>query len=402
MNKKDEIVTALNRRLGESAKFWYQCIDEYQDLNEFLSSLNALIQSLRNVTFIIQKHKDAVPCFDDWYSAKQDCMRDDQCMKWLKDARNEVVKRGDLKINSVAVATIKNWLDHELFEQQVDPLTSNDKIVELVLSKLQRDKVVLQFREPVLQIERIWIVDKLPGREILEVLAYCYNFIKSIVCDLYLQIGIDSPESVVHKEKDDTLGTGTVSRLSRIISIDIKDGSTLERRVIAHPISEDDAKVAIERYGRENIKGVKDTTDPFEALDVLVNMSKTLIVNDGYHTPMVHYFFEDGSPEFYGVPTEDKTQQYLLMRQLAEDIVTRQVSGFIFILEQWMYPLEAPEKRSECLMVACIRSDGKFESHITEFARNEESVILKPTMIETNLKNHNWLRPIIDAWGITL
>ncbi len=68
---KQELVRILNRRLAESAKFWYQCIDEYQDINEFLSSLNALIQSLRNITFVIQKHKKDIPHFEDWYSAKQ-------------------------------------------------------------------------------------------------------------------------------------------------------------------------------------------------------------------------------------------------------------------------------------------------------------------------------------------
>ncbi len=404
-NNQKELVNIFNRRLAEPAKFWYQCIDEYNDLNEFLSSLNALIQSLRNVTFVIQKQKDKIPNFEDWYFQKQDIMKNDRLMKWLVEARNQVVKEGDLKPNSVVVATVKNWLEYGLFTLNVDPLTNNDKIIELVLSKLKRKEIVQNLREPLLQIERTWRVDQFPDKEILEILSHCYRLLKSIVYDLYLQIGIEKPTSIEYIEKDNSLLQGLVSNKAKTTYIDLKDCSIIQHVVNSHPFN---AKIFVEAAKRYNGDKIDfgpdpgDVNDPFSYLNVYLEISKTILKKDGFHAPMVHYFYRDKDPTYCIIPVKDKTEFYYLIRQVAEDIIKQSVTGLIFILEQWIYPLDKNTNRGECLMVACINNDGKFESYTVPFSKEKGHIIIEPTILDFELKNQNWLRPIVQAWNIEL
>ena len=400
---KSAAVGTLNRRLAEVATFWHQCLKEYNKIDNFLSSLNALIQSLRNITFVLQKNKSILPDFDNWYEKKQEIMQNDSIMKWLIKARNHVVKKGDLNVNSILFASVKNWLDYRLFVCQYPPCLTNDEIVALVLPALNRERLVLELREPLLQIERSWRVDQFPDNDILEMLSYCFRHLKSIVLDFYIQIGIDKYLSLEDIAKDTLLDTGYVPKYARTINIDLKDGSILNHKVDTMEVSTNNIDKDLKRYGIEDILNepvVGNINDAFSHLEKYEKIAKKLLGADGFHEPMAHFFFDEKEPTHCSIPSSDKTQQYFLMRRIAEEILIKKVSGIIFILEQWTYPLDIITQKRECLIVVCINNKGEFEARTTQFCKKDNKITFGATDVNKDLKKYNWLRPIVNAWNI--
>src|ERR1700722_12264473 len=55
-----------HRRLVEAHILWHQSLEKYHESDAFLANLNATIEALRNVTFVLQKER-SVPDFDAWY-----------------------------------------------------------------------------------------------------------------------------------------------------------------------------------------------------------------------------------------------------------------------------------------------------------------------------------------------
>ena len=72
----------------------------YHDPVTFRFNLNAFVQALRNVTFILQSEDIKPPGFDSWYSSKQLEMRNDGDLRRFVEARNVVVKQSMLNLRS--------------------------------------------------------------------------------------------------------------------------------------------------------------------------------------------------------------------------------------------------------------------------------------------------------------
>ena len=82
---------------------WHASLDEYMEPQGFRLNLNALIQALRNVTFMLQKQKANLPDFIEWYPAWQESVKGDEVMSWVVRARNRIVKEADLELNSTEI-----------------------------------------------------------------------------------------------------------------------------------------------------------------------------------------------------------------------------------------------------------------------------------------------------------
>ena len=66
-----------HRRLHECHRLWHAAAAEYDDQEGFRTSLNALLQALRNVTFVLQKEKRGIPDFDTWSEQWREIMGKD-------------------------------------------------------------------------------------------------------------------------------------------------------------------------------------------------------------------------------------------------------------------------------------------------------------------------------------
>jgi hypothetical protein len=68
---------AAHSRINEAHRLWHQTADNYDDPDGFRANLNACIQALRSVTFVLQKENYRIPNFFTWYSAWQNRLKSD-------------------------------------------------------------------------------------------------------------------------------------------------------------------------------------------------------------------------------------------------------------------------------------------------------------------------------------
>ena len=112
-------IPAAHNRLEEAHRLWHKAAQEYEDPISFRTNLNACIQALRNVTFVLQKQKSNIPNFESWYSEWQRRMKADAILNWIVQARNKIVKEGDLETKSIARGSVlANYYDPPYIELQ--------------------------------------------------------------------------------------------------------------------------------------------------------------------------------------------------------------------------------------------------------------------------------------------
>ena len=93
---------------------WHAALDKYMEPDGFRLELNALIQNLRNVTWLLQKQKAHLPGFSDWYPKWQAAVKPNPVMGWIVKARNRIVKEADLELLSTARLTMTfDWMNGE-------------------------------------------------------------------------------------------------------------------------------------------------------------------------------------------------------------------------------------------------------------------------------------------------
>ena len=123
-------------RFSETHYFIERMMVEYHEPMAFRYNLNAFLQALRNVTFLLQKdlsHRDG---FRDWYRERQDTMREDPLLRKFADGRNIVVKQRSLEINSKAEIGLFRGRTLKLgFPMDVPTHASSRHIVENVAPK---------------------------------------------------------------------------------------------------------------------------------------------------------------------------------------------------------------------------------------------------------------------------
>lgn len=413
--EQKELISALNGRLKESAKFWYQCADEYHSVDDFSASLNALIQSLRNITWILQSHKRLIPGFDVWYKDQQEEMKKDSILKRLNEARIEVVKIKDLKRKSYAVISLMNWENMPLLQWEVDPVEDMNKISLPPIPNELKELFSKKYREPLVRIERKWIVEELSEFEVLQTLAYCYKKLRNVIAESYKKAGIDLSESEIDKiEKDSYLLLGETPENKRIAYFNLQyDHITFENKEIK--ITEESIKEAEDRYKSPELEKLKKLIKGEDSLAdfayYLLN-AKTILKKDGNHIPLVLLYFNNRKPEILPIPAENRTGLYAQIRNLATKIkANRSITGIIIINEMWVssfeqykergiFPTDNPE-RKELLSVVAIRSDGYAKISMEVFNRNNNEINFEDTEVDMSGECFLSLEPIFKAWNLT-
>jgi hypothetical protein len=188
-----------HRRLEEAHRLWHRTAESYEDPEEFRTQLNALIQALRNVTWVLQKEKRAIPDFDNWYPQWQTLTKEDAVLRWLHRARNIIVKEGDLDTHSTATAWIQaSWDEPQSSTFEVPPLVPTLTIAAGILSGQEFPADIR--RQGVLNVERRWVADDLPEWELLDGLAHCHGILSLLIRAAHRQAGspMDELDSMGH------------------------------------------------------------------------------------------------------------------------------------------------------------------------------------------------------------
>lgn len=112
------------KKLEDSRILFQQAKDSTAEPWKIRANLSSCIESLRNVTWIMQKEYAHVSGFEEWYSIKQEEMRDDKILKQFKSLRNESVKEKSI-INKGRI-TIKHIPKVEGVKEKIRIVIKNE------------------------------------------------------------------------------------------------------------------------------------------------------------------------------------------------------------------------------------------------------------------------------------
>lgn len=411
--KQDKLQCPLHgvhTRIEDAREFWIECHRNYNNPNSFRKHLNVCIQTLRNVTWALQKRKDAIPNFDGWYTKQQDRMRANPSLKWLHDARNYIVKKGDLETLSTAKVKISiEWGAECIIETEINPLLSNEEIAEEIRKKFVLPDEIVE--KAILSIERRWTTKELKGEEILETLAECYGFLFLLLEDAHKQIGItglcDYQRTKgyigIEKKRREHL-QGRVPCMmstseSRTSWVKMKTGELLHFAEKILPMKPDIAKEARRRYNLDelNVAEGLNTKKLKDSAQYWFEVAKRVVAKDGYHINVAILLGPNPSTVIFKM--EEPTDKFAMWNRLASNVESSGASNIIVIGEVF---LEAKERgpRRDALQVVAASQEGEVYLFREEFKHGDGAVQFVGEKIEGELiPPGGFLIPIFNVWG---
>jgi hypothetical protein len=405
-----------HRRLEEVHQLWHQTAAAYHDPVRFRINLNAAIQALRNVTFVLQKEKHLIPNFDKWYEGWRQRLRNDRALNWLHQARNVIVKEGDLETDSIAIVTLINWLDFPVAKLKVPPFASAVQIAKIIERKniLKLPEKIRE--EAVLVVERKWVASELPDEELLDVLARVYGFFSEMISEAHQLCGSDMLTFDREKGTVVSVTTHMSGRLPcMIVTMDIrrsyfhlKEHVPLKSDLEFVKLDEKMGRKAAKRYNLRSISKphASESRDIYKIAEWFNDVAKQILVKDKYHSGLVILMLPNGNPQFIACNTPDQQGKYVLYRMIADEVDRSGADGVIFINEVWYSPEgesgatrpSLSPNREEALTVSVASSDGRNRLYVTPFTRGPLGGIrVQPTQILEN-QTMFFLEPIYTVW----
>ena len=288
-------LASVDKRLEDVHNSWHKAEKSYFDPDEFRLNIQNAIQSLRTVTFILQKNKAIFPDFDTWYNPWQEKFKSDPLMKWMVDARNKIVKCGDLESKSYIRAEIIASYLNEGIRQEVEANLFSSP--EQIIASIPKNQVGDHIRKNgILCIQRRWIENSLPDYELLDAVAIAYGRIAELVHDAHTQLNLHYPaiESDDCEDRYDRHSMG--GRLPcmidhhevRILNIKIAKGSYVTKQTKQFMAAKNSEKTLKNRYGFIEKHFSETTNNPEETAYNLFKIACELFLIDGYHITMAH------------------------------------------------------------------------------------------------------------------
>lgn len=405
-------------RLHQVHRLWHQTQSSYPDPEGFCTNLNASLEALRSITFLLQKEHPAIADFAPWYDEWRDRMKQDSLMRWLVEARNRVEKQGDLETFSTArVSILASWSGAQVLRDfKVNPLISPHAIAE----QLDVSKLPPQVRkEGVLLVERRWVVNDLPENELLDLLAHCYGTLATLLADAHSRAGFTmhtfSAEAHGKMVRTEHLGgrlpcmaVTAEMRTARFHLAERAFMTPVEQSATVNPRSGEEAAA---RY-----KASRGSLAPRRGEDILdlsnrwADHARNVLAADKHHFPVALLILPGGESELHFLEMPDRQSIYLQWQLLADTIKVKGATGLIFAGEFWaamaadlmegQRPTEV-SSRKEMLQVVAATADGRLRIHSTLFSKNEKGEIeFGPTEVSDGSNGQaNFLAPIFRAWG---
>lgn len=417
MNDQSKLPCPLaqtDRRLCDGLSLLVEMKTNYFDPDAFRLSLNNTIQTLRNVTFVLQKAKSQFLNFDQWYTGWQEQMRADSLLKWLVDARNIIVKQGDLETQSIArISVVDSWFDPPVFDMAVPPFTPTEEFSEL-LGENAPEGVARDVG--LLRVERRWIHNKLPDHEILESLAHSFGVLSELLLDAH-KVLLDQKErdncpwfTSVKNTKGQLPPCMIAQDWDRTVWLDLHDGSILRPVELQKPTSEEEIRKDASRYpGFIEKQGLLSSCSSLhEESSALFEDAKVILETDGYHNPIALLGYSDGRKHIVGLAMGDQTEKVLMLRKLASEVDKTGAVSVILINEAWIsrgpnYPSDGRvanyPNREEALHMIAANESGETIVHTALFIRNAKGKVEFKEEWTSTSDNVNLLQPIREVWN---
>ena len=419
-------LAAVDQRLADAHQLWHQAEAAYFDPGGFRLAAQNTIQTLRTVTFILQRHKAIIPDFADWYGDAekktpgewQRRLMSDPLMRWMVDARNRIEKQGDLESKSIVRAEIvASYLEEG---PRIEVPAHLSDTVRTLLRNIPNTVLGEHIRRNgMLRIQRRWVENTLPDYELLDAVAIAYGKVTELVHDAHRQIGLDPPQTI-HDDNGNSYDLPSLGwrfpcmvdhEFPRTVLISLADGSRMEFETKRVPMTLDAAAVAalMERYGGDLVEAMgRDYKTDVELAAGYFTLARSMFARDGYHITIL-FLFRDR--KLIRAPSEvvfeNVQDKYALMRRLAADVTKSGADAAILISEAWTAPasqLKAYERpadspiRSEALTLQLVSKSGASVGCEAEIIRNKETVSLGETRV-TDGDAAFQFAPFFQAWG---
>lgn len=429
-----------HRRLDEAHRFWHECLEEYQSPEGFRVKLNACIQALRNVTFVLQKEKGLIADFDAWYKPWQDRMRSDVVLRWVVNSRNRIVKEGDLETESAAKATLvydyfsaANSVSSSLpnnpgnapeqdtaREINAPPRYRLEQIIKMVLNTGIPTSIL---RESMLTIERRWIDRALPDYELLDALATAYARLSDVITDAHTQIGLESPvvmhtaegEVQVHQHPGwhGRLPCMITTRDARTISVLLKDGTVNDHGRSWHiELDTEIQRSAIKSYGDIKPEPGVAWESSLDAIPFVTDVSRRIVEVGEEHGWFIMYFHGGVVGDYQALEALDMAGKRKLAQEAADHVARNGFDSVLMVSEIWTAPLGLdkdgvpinpsvrPDK-GEAIGIFAETADGKRQTRMIPFTRKRRiktTVTFEQPIDAPEDAMHNFFAPMRAVW----
>jgi len=422
-------IPIVHKRLNEVFVIWNEAIQFYQEPEEFCIKVNSAIQSLRNVTFILQSEKAKIKNFDKWYSVWQEKMRNDHIMKWLCEARNRIVKQGDLETKSIAKVSIVTYENVKVLELSFSPFSKIEEIANGIM-KFGLVKIPPEIEnDAILSFERKWIVNELPDMELLTIIAYGYSFLSRLLGEVHEKLGYKIDHCEFNRNKQNfsnnrillEMTTTEKYRTHNIVysSGDVKKVNSLN---FNERIEDGKGGIKIEiikklqkKYGdaKDILKQIQTSPEPFpfSEADLHIKTTKRLLSKDKYLQQMVFLFTSEREPPcIIAQNPQDRSDKYLLMQEVSNKVKEIGATAIITVNEAWyvqldktnpkfIQPSKSPNRKEGISIV--IATPNKAREYQIPFTKSIFGKIkFGKVKITDNYKAY-FLQPVFDVWENT-
>jgi hypothetical protein len=415
-------LAAVDRRLSDVHRFWHQAERAYFNPDEFRVSIQAAIQTARQVSFVLQKHKADIPEFDKWYGGWQRKLAAIPLMKWMVEARNRIEKQGDLEAHSFVNAEIVASHLDEGPKIQV-PAKLSDAPLALVKSipdSMLGDHVK---KDGILRIRRRWIENTLPDFELLDAVAVAYGQLAQLVYSAHLQMGllgpvstnVDTGERYPEGDRDGRLPCMIGHEDARTLDVWLANGQPLIFEDIRKEVNLAEVPNLKERYGFDPVKMYAESGKAQDHARSLFATARIMFEKDGCHITIA-FLLRDGRPiGMHELQPMEHGHKYMMMRALAQEAQKIGANAAILISESWCAPAN-PDKpymraadspdRKEFLTATAVSKDGEPIMLRAEILRDGKTVRLGETLEEFGGAHFAfaplyevWEKPIPAQWG---
>ncbi|EKD63526.1 MAG: hypothetical protein ACD_51C00260G0002 [uncultured bacterium] len=393
------------RRLFDAQAHWHSALENYFIPGQFRRAINACIQELRNVTFVLQNNKHEIPKFDEWYPPWQEKMRKAKSLRWLVDARNKVVKQGDLELNSLLrVTVVGSYIESEnpTLEIELTPSLTTEEIWSFVTSE-RVPKYILS--DSYLKLERRWIDKDYQDEEILQVLGKCWSAIASLL--------EDAPEGT-----ETVIGTQEIkSRLppcmyqgseSRSLWLRVEGEELIPVHFSQTELNQIDYDEVRLRYSDAPMFQKPVQTNNFkETCEFFFQQAMFILSKDKYHIHLVLLFVDGNPAKLIQLNNEVRADKYRSMQLIASEVEAIGADSFIMIGEVWRaifdpstpicFPVDSPD-RTEALSLIGATSDGQGVTLAAGFKREGDKIEFG-VIERSGIQGFNLIAPILDIWN---
>ena len=401
------------KRLQDLSQLLYNCHLTYHEPNLFRMNTNLFLQTSRTVTFIIQKHKAAIPGYATWYDkAVVTPWGSDEVMQWAKDARNTIEKEGDLELNStLSVKLIYSYLEENDIPIQCDRAELLTAGIKKLVSHAQKILPIGVADAAAIRIARQWVTSSLPNWELLHALVYVYGRIFDCCQSLAMQFGDSIDERIKSTYEIDHLRNEVLQvrylKLNGYKMHSIKSELVEFNRAWTVP-TEFQTKF-------ETLKSDQKFPNTFQQMfDYYVEMASFTFGRFGNHVPMLLLVDEQWRPiDIMGTRFDDQADKFIFWRNVAERIVSLNAFGMVWISESWLRKMRQQDTVAirnlpiigEQLNIISIDKTGNKKFLFQNILRNPETnaVTLKTdSESQKTLDNSNqyFLIPSMRALGL--